>query len=331
MMQYRKLGKTGFEVSEVSLGTWQVGGKWGSGFDDNLAERILNEAIDEGINFIDTADVYEEGKSEAAVGRVVRSRRERVYVATKCGRKISPHTSEGYTPEALRGFVEESLRNLDLETIDLIQLHCPPTPVYYRPEIFELFDDLKREGKIRHLGVSIEKVEEGLKAIEYPNVSTVQLIFNVLRQRPAELLFDRAREKDAGLIVRVPLASGLLSGKFTRESSFAPGDHRNFNRDGSAFDRGETFAGMDFETGLQVAEELKKVFAAGGEGTMAQQSIRWILDHPQISCVIPGASRPEQLHDNVAVSQMSRLPAEVVRGVEKVYEEKVKPIVHHRW
>jgi aryl-alcohol dehydrogenase-like predicted oxidoreductase len=330
-MQYRKLGKTGFEVSEVSLGTWQVGGKWGSGFDDNLAERILNEAIDEGINFIDTADVYEDGKSEAAVGRVVRSRRERIYVATKCGRKISPHTSEGYTPQALRGFVEESLRNLDLETIDLIQLHCPPTPVYYRPEIFELFDDLKREGKIRHLGVSIEKVEEGLKAIEYPNVSTVQLIFNVLRQRPAELLFDRAREKDAGLIVRVPLASGLLSGKFTRESSFAPGDHRNFNRDGSAFDRGETFAGMDFETGLQVAEELKRVFAAGGEGTMAQQSIRWILDHPQISCVIPGASRPEQLHDNVAVSQMSRLPAEVVRGVEKVYEEKVKPIVHHRW
>jgi aryl-alcohol dehydrogenase-like predicted oxidoreductase len=330
-MQYRKLGKTGFEVSEVSLGTWQVGGKWGSGFDDNLAERILNEAIDEGINFIDTADVYEDGKSEAAVGRVVRSRRERIYVATKCGRKISPHTSEGYTPQALRGFVEESLRNLDLETIDLIQLHCPPTPVYYRPEIFELFDDLKREGKIRHLGVSIEKVEEGLKAIEYPNVSTVQLIFNVLRQRPAELLFDRAREKDAGLIVRVPLASGLLSGKFTRESSFAPGDHRNFNRDGSAFDRGETFAGMDFETGLQVAEELKKVFAASGEGTMAQQSIRWILDHPQISCVIPGASRSEQLHDNVAVSQMSRLPAEVVRGVEKVYEEKVKPIVHHRW
>jgi aryl-alcohol dehydrogenase-like predicted oxidoreductase len=330
-MQYRKLGKTGFEVSEVSLGTWQVGGKWGSGFDDNLAERILNEAIDEGINFIDTADVYEDGKSEAAVGRVVRSRRERIYVATKCGRKISPHTSEGYTPQALRGFVEESLRNLDLETIDLIQLHCPPTPVYYRPEIFELFDDLKREGKIRHLGVSIEKVEEGLKAIEYPNVSTVQLIFNVLRQRPAELLFDRAREKDAGLIVRVPLASGLLSGKFTRESSFAPGDHRNFNRDGSAFDRGETFAGMDFETGLQVAEELKRVFAAGGEGTMAQQSIRWILDHPQISCVIPGASRPEQLHDNVAVSQMSRLPAEVVRGVEKVYEEKVRPIVHHRW
>jgi aryl-alcohol dehydrogenase-like predicted oxidoreductase len=325
------LGKTDFQISEVSLGTWQVGGKWGSGFDDRLADRIINEAIDEGINFIDTADVYEDGKSEAAVGRVLRSRRERVYAATKCGRKISPHTSEGYTPEVLRGFVEDSLRNIGLETLDLIQLHCPPTEVYYRPEIFGLFDDLKREGKIRHLGVSVEKVEEGLKAVEYPNVSSVQIIFNVLRQRPAELFFDRAREKDVGIIVRVPLASGLLSGKFTRESSFAEGDHRNFNRDGSAFDRGETFAGLEFETGLEVAEELKEVFAAGKEGTMAQQAIRWILDHPQISCVIPGASRPEQLHDNVAASDLPRLPADVAERIKEVYDSKVKPVVHHRW
>src|SRR6056297_3011617 len=231
-MRYRRLGKTDFEVSELSLGTWQVGGKWGAGFDDALADEILNRAIDNGVNFIDTADVYEDGKSEAAVGRVVRSRQEQVYVASKCGRKISPHVSEGYTPEVLRGFVETSLKNSGLERIDLMQLHCPPTEVYYRPEIFELFDRLQMEGKIGRFGVSVEKVEEGLKAIEYPNVSTVQIIYNMFRQRPAELLFEEASKKEVGIIVRVPLASGLLTGKFDESTEFSENDHRNYNRNG---------------------------------------------------------------------------------------------------
>lgn len=330
-MKYRRLGKTDFQISEISLGTWQVGGKWGSGFDDALADRILNEAVDKGVNFIDTADVYEDGKSEAAVGRLVRSREERVYTATKCGRKISPHSSEGYTPEVLRGFVEESLRNTGLETLDLLQLHCPPTEVYYRPEIFELFDRLREEGKIRHLGVSIEKVEEGLKAVEYPNVAAVQLIFNIFRQRPADLLFERARQKDVGIIVRVPLASGLLSGKFDRRSRFAEGDHRQFNRRGEVFDRGETFAGIEFEKGLELVEELKEISASYSLGTLAQLALRWILMYEQVSTVIPGASKVEQLLNNIEASELPQIDAEIFERIERLYQQKVRPLVHHLW
>jgi aryl-alcohol dehydrogenase-like predicted oxidoreductase len=249
-MKYRTLGKTGFEVSEVSLGTWQVGGRWGEPFSDENAEEIINRAIDLGVNFIDTADVYGGTRSEAAVARVVKARSERVYVATKCGRRISPHVNEGYTVEALAGFVDDSLKNMGVETIDLIQLHCPPMEVYYRPEIFALFDRLKQAGKIRNLGVSVEKVEEAIKAIEYPNVTTVQIIFNMFRHRPSELFFSLAKQRSIGVIVRVPLASGLLSGKMTGQTTFGPDDHRTFNRDGASFDKGETFSGVDFETGL---------------------------------------------------------------------------------
>ncbi len=330
-MKYRRLGKTDFNISEVSLGTWQVGGKWGTGFDDGNAEHILHKAVDNGINFIDTADVYEDGKSEAAVGRVVRSRDEQIYVATKCGRKINPHLSEGYTPEVLRDFVEVSLKNTGLERLDLIQLHCPPTEVYYRPEIFELFEKLKDEGKIRHLGVSVEKVEEALKAIEYPNVAAVQIIFNIFRQRPAELFFDQARQKDVGVIVRVPLASGLLSGKFTKHSEFEPGDHRNFNRTGEAFDKGETFAGIEYERGLELVEELKEICAECTEASLAQTALRWILMHAQVSTIIPGASKAEQLLSNVQVSELPPIPMDVYNRIEQLYMHKVKPLVHHRW
>ncbi len=328
-MQYRRLGKTGFDVSEVSLGTWQVGGGWREKFDDAVAEHILNEAIDTGVNFIDTADVYSGGRSEAAVGRVLRSRSERVYVATKCGRKLQPHVSESYTPKALRGFVEGNLRNTGLDRLDLIQLHCPPTEVYYRPEIFELFERLKAEGKIANLGVSVEKVEEGLKAIEYPNVTTVQIIFNMFRHRPSELFFPEAKRRDIGLIVRVPLASGLLSGKLTRESTFDPGDHRNFNRDGSAFDRGETFGGVDYETGLQAVEELRRRLPS--DYTMAQYALRWILMSDEVGCVIPGASRPEQMRDNLAGAEIPALSAETMQAVREVYEKYIAPQVHQRW
>lgn len=259
-MNFRTLGKTNLKISEISLGTWQVGGKWGSPFSHENAEKILNKAIDSGINFIDTADVYGDGESEKAVGKVIKSRSEKVYVATKCGRKLSPHVNESYTPAVLRKCVEDSLKNMDLETIDLIQLHCPPTEVYYRPEIFELFDRLKQEGKIQNLGVSIEKVEEGIKAIEYPNVCTIQLIYNIFRQRPQELLFPLTQKNNVGLIARVPLASGLLTGKFSKETTFNKEDHRNFNRNGEAFDKGETFSGIDYDQGLQAVEELKKLF-----------------------------------------------------------------------
>jgi aryl-alcohol dehydrogenase-like predicted oxidoreductase len=328
-MELRTLGKTGIEVSAISIGTWQVGGKWGSSFDDANADTILNKAIDSGINFIDTADVYSDGESEKAVGRIVKSRSEKIYVATKCGRQIQPHVNEGYQPAVLRKYVEDSLKRLQLETIDLIQLHCPPTQVYYRSEIFELFDQLKAEGKIQNLGVSVEKVEEALKAIEYDNVSTVQIIFNMFRQRPAELFFSEAKKKNIGIIVRVPLASGLLTGKFSAQSSFTNGDHRQFNRNGEAFDKGETFSGIDYATGLVAVEALKEIFP--GQTNLAPIALKWILQFDAVSCIIPGASNIKQVDSNVSALQMPGFTPEQLAAVQQVYEKYIKKVVHQLW
>jgi aryl-alcohol dehydrogenase-like predicted oxidoreductase len=316
-MNYRRLGKTGFNVSEVSLGTWQVGGGWGAEFDDAMAEEIINTAV------------YDNRASEAAVGRLARERKEQVYVATKCGRRLDPHVADSYTPAAMREFVEQSLENTGLETLDLIQLHCPPTEVYYRPEVFEVFEQMKVEGKIRNLGVSVEKVEEGLKAIEYPNVATVQIIFNMFRHRPAELFFREARARDVGIIVRVPLASGLLSGKLTKSSTFEDGDHRNFNREGAAFDRGETFAGIPYETGVDAVEALK--MRLDDERPLPMLALKWILMHEEVSTVIPGASRPSQVEQNVEASGTADLTPEQLSVVDDVYGRYVRDYVHQRW
>ena len=321
-MKKRLLGKTGFEISEVGLGTWQVGGKWGSGFDRKKAEKILNTAADKGVNFIDTADVYENGESEKAVGRFVRSRSERIYVATKCGRKLSPHVDAAYQTGVLRKFVEESLLNTGLETLDLIQLHCPPTETYYRPEIFELFDDLKKEGKILNLGVSVGTIDEAMKAIEYDNVTAIQIIFNMLRQRPSEQFFAEAAKRNVGIIARVPLASGLLTGKFSDSTTFNDEDHRSFSEE-DALDYGETFAGVDFEKGLDAVEEIKKLFPTAAN--LPAMALKWILMFPEISCVIPGASRPEQVVSNVQASEQPELTAEQMKAIRRIYEEKVWP------
>ncbi len=316
-------------ISAISLGTWQVGGKWGSDFNNDNAAAILNKAVDAGINFIDTADVYSDGESEKAVGRILKSRSEKIYVATKCGRQIQPHVNEGYQPAVLRKYVEDSLKRLQLETIDLIQLHCPPTQVYYRPEIFELFNHLKKEGKIQHLGVSVEKVEEALKAIEYDNVTTVQIIFNMFRQRPAQLFFEQAIKKDIGVIVRVPLASGLLTGTLNKQTNFTAGDHRTFNRNGEAFDKGETFSGIDYETGLMAVEELKKIFP--GHKNLAPVALKWILQHEAVSCIIPGASTAQQVDANLMALQENDLTKEQFDAVQQVYEKYIQPAVHHLW
>jgi aryl-alcohol dehydrogenase-like predicted oxidoreductase len=328
-MKYRKLGKTGFEVSEVSLGTWQVGGRWGEEFDDANADETLNRAIDAGVNFLDTADGYGGGLSERAVGRIVRKRSERVYVATKCGRRLKPHTAEGYTEKNIRGFVEASLKNTGLDVIDLIQLHCPPTQVFYNPAVFEALDQLRGEGKIRHYGVSVEKVEEGLKAIEYPNLATVQIIFNIFRQRPGNLFFGEAKKKNVGIIVRVPLASGLLTGKLTEKSQFSAQDHRVSNREGQRFDRGETFAGVDYRTGLQAVDRLKRVFSDTPD--LALAALRWILMFDKVSCIIPGASRPEQAETNAKASDLPPLNDRQMAEVRKIYVEMIHPLVHHYW
>ncbi|MDI5949376.1 aldo/keto reductase [Flavobacterium yafengii] len=328
-MNYRRLGKTDFEISEISLGTWQVGGKWGSAFNDKTADELINTAIDNGVNFIDTADVYENGLSETAVGRVVRSRSERIYVATKCGRHINPHINEGYQPKVLQQFVEDSLRRTGLETLDLIQLHCPPTEVFYRPEIFEMFDRLKEQGKILNLGVSVEKVEEGLKAIEFPNVTSVQIIFNLFRQRPSELFFKEATKHDVGIIARVPLASGLLTGKFNTKTTFDTQDHRNFNRDGAAFDKGETFSGINYELGLKAVEELKALFPE--TTNLAPIALQWILGFDEVSCIIPGASNESHVLSNLSVYDLPKLTYEKIAAMNEIYERYIKSEVHQLW
>ena len=329
-MATRLLGKTGFKISEISLGTWQVGGKWGENFNPANADSILNTAVDHGINFIDTADVYSDGESEKAVGRLVNSRPERIYVATKCGRKLSPHTNESYQPKALRQFVEDSLKNMNLETIDLIQLHCPPTETYNRPEIFDFFNTLKKEGKILNLGVSVEKVEEALKAIEYDNVSTIQIIFNIFRQRPATDFFKEASKKNIGVIVRVPLASGLLTGKFSQSTVFNPQDHRAFNRNGEAFDKGETFSGIDYLKGLDTVEEIKKLFPV--DTNLAAMALKWILMFPEVSCIIPGASRAEQILSNLKASELPDLSKAQMSGIKQIYDEQIWPdLAKEKW
>ncbi len=322
-MKKRLLGKTGFEISEIGTGTWQVGGKWGSEFSHGNADSILNAAIDNGVNFIDTADVYGDGESEKAVGRLIRSRHERIYVATKCGRRLSPHTDKLYQTGVLRKFVEESLKNMGLETIDLIQLHCPPTETFYRPEIFEFFSILKKEGKILNLGVSVEKIDEALKAIEYENVTTVQIIFNMLRQRPAEGFFAEAARKNIGIIARVPLASGLLTGKFTPSTTFSKGDHRTFNRNGEAFDKGETFSGVDYIKGLKAVEELKKLFPQ--HHNLAVIALKWILMFQEVSCVIPGASNPDQIISNISASELPDFSSEQMDNIKQIYEQYIWP------
>jgi aryl-alcohol dehydrogenase-like predicted oxidoreductase len=328
-MKYRKLGRTGWQVSEISFGAWAIGGDWGE-VDSAESLAALRTALDQGVNLIDTADVYGDGRSEKLVGRVLRERpADEIHVATKAGRRLSPHTVDGYNRENLTVFVERSLRNLDLEAIDLLQLHCPPTEVYYRPEVFGILDDLVAAGRIRHYGVSVEKVEEALKAIDYPNVQTVQIIFNMFRQRPAELFFTQAQARQVGILTRVPLASGLLTGKMRPDTTFAENDHRRYNRHGEAFDVGETFAGVPYDVGLAAVEELRPLVPAGA--TMAQMALRWILMFDAVSCAIPGAKRPSQVSDNVAASTLPLLSEQTMAAVRDVYDRLIRPYVHQRW
>jgi aryl-alcohol dehydrogenase-like predicted oxidoreductase len=324
-MKYRALGRTGWKVSEISFGAWAIGGSWGS-VDDADSLAALNRAIDCGVNFIDTADVYGMGRSERLIAQLKRDRKEEIVVATKAGRRLPAQTADGYNRANLTGFIEDSLRNLSVDCLDLVQLHCPPTDVYYRPEVFGILDDLTTAGKIRYYGVSVERVEEALKAIEFPNVQTVQIIFNCFRLRPSELFFEQATKKQVGILARVPLASGLLSGKLTRESKFDQDDHRNFNRHGEAFDVGETFSGVDYETALRAVEEIRELVPEGM--TMAQFALRWILMFPAVSCAIPGAKRPQQAEENCAASD---LPAVDTERVARIYDEKIRPLVHQRW
>jgi len=327
-MEYRELGRTGWQLSAISFGGWAIGGTWGP-VDDRESLATLHRAVDLGVNFFDTADVYGDGRSERLLGQLRRERGETLYIATKAGRRLDPHTADGYNHQNLTAFVERSLKNLGTDTIDLLQLHCPPTEVYYSPEVFGILDDLVKQGKIRYYGVSVEKVEEGLKAIEYPGVQSVQIIFNIFRQRPAELFFSEVKRRRVGILARVPLASGMLTGKMTRDTTFSPDDHRAFNRQGEAFDRGETFSGVDFQTGLEAVEQLRPLVPEGM--TMAQFALRWILMADAVTCTIPGAKRPAQVEENVRAADLQPLPDAMMAEVHEVYDRLIREQVHHYW
>jgi len=327
-MEYRPLGRTGWRVSAVSFGAWAIGSAWGK-VDDKTSLSTLHRALDLGVNFFDTADVYGDGRSERLLGQLKKERKETFYIATKAGRRLNPHTVEGYNKKNFTEFINRSLKNLGTDTIDLLQLHCPPTELYYMPETFAMMDDFVKEGKIRFYGVSVEKVEEGLIAIEYPNVQTVQIIYNIFRQRPAELFFKEAQRRNTGIIVRVPLASGLLTGKFKKDSKFESDDHRHFNRYGQAFDRGETFAGLDFDYGLKLVDELKTLVPENM--TMTQFALKWILMNPAVSCTIPGAKTPLQVEENAKSADFPQLSDDIMNKIKTLYETKVKPFVHYYW
>lgn len=327
-MKYRTLGRTGFDVSEISFGAWAIGGSWGE-TDDKESMDALHRSVDLGVNFIDTADVYGDGRSERLVAQLRKDRSETIYVATKAGRRLSPHVADGYNATNLTAFVERSLHNLETEALDLLQLHCPPSEVYYRPEVFEALDDLVKAGKLRNYGVSVEKVEEALKAIEYPGVKTVQIIFNMFRLRPSELFFPEAIRRNVGILARVPLASGLLTGKLRRDTAFAGDDHRAFNRHGESFDRGETFSGVDYETGLAAVEEIKTLLPEGV--SLAQFALRWILMFDAVTCAIPGAKRPSQAEANCAAADLPPLTPAQMEAVRALYDRTIAPLVHHYW
>jgi aryl-alcohol dehydrogenase-like predicted oxidoreductase len=327
-LRYRELGRTGWKVSEISFGAWAIGSMWGP-VDDKESVAALHRAVDLGINFIDTADVYGDGKSERLIAQLRKERGEPLYVATKAGRRLSPHTADGYNAQNLTHFVEDSLNRLETESLDLLQLHCPPTEVYYRPEVFGALDRLVEAGKVRHYGVSVEKIEEALKAIEYPNVQSVQIIFNMFRYRPAELFFPEAKRRRVGILARVPLASGLLTGRMRRDTSFSKDDHRNFNRQGEMFDRGETFSGVDYETGLAAIKELGTLVPEGV--SLSQMALRWILMFDAITCAIPGGKRPSQVEENVKASELPRLSDFQMGKIREVYDSRIRNLVHQRW
>jgi aryl-alcohol dehydrogenase-like predicted oxidoreductase len=328
-MQYRRLGSTGWEVSAIGFGAWALGADWGAVTDDD-AMAALHAAVDSGVNFIDTADVYGDGRSEQLVSRLLRERPDdEIHVATKAGRRLDPHNAAGYTGQNITRFVDRSLTNLSIDSVPLLQLHCPPSDVYYRPEVFAALDDLKAAGKIRHYGVSVEKVEEALKATGFPGVESIQIIFNAFRHRPSELFFREAATRDVGIIARVPLASGLLSGRMDRQSSFPPDDHRSYNRDGAAFDVGETFAGVPYEAGLDAVDAIRRLVPEGW--TMAQLALRWILMWDEVSTTIPGAKNPQQATDNAAAADLPPIEAATMAHLESLYRDRIGPLVHHRW
>jgi aryl-alcohol dehydrogenase-like predicted oxidoreductase len=328
-MEYRQLGRTDMKVSAISFGAWAIGGTWGP-VEDEESMKALHAAVDAGVNFVDTADVYGDGRSERLLARLRRERKgETIFVATKAGRRLPKQTPEGYRRENLNAWVDRSLKNLEMDAVDLLQLHCPHPKVYDMPEVFGFLDEMVTAGKVRHYGISVETVDEAFRGIRNPGVKTVQIIFNLFRLKPAEEFFPAAKEKEIGILARVPLASGLLTGKLSEESTFDADDHRRFNREGEAFDKGETFSGVPFDVGLEAVEALRPLVPTGA--TMAQLALRWLLMFDAVTCAIPGAKTPAQARDNVASADLPALDARTMDSARKVYDQHIRRHVHASW
>ena len=327
-METRRLGKTGFHVSVIGFGAWAIGADWGD-VDDETSMRALHAAVDAGVRFFDTADVYGDGRSEQLIARLRRERDEQLVVATKLGRRLPVQSVSGYSTENIDSFVARSQKNLETDRLDLVQLHCPPTDLFYHQEVFATMDDLVRAGRIANYGVSVERVEEALKALDYPGVSTIQIIYNIFRQRPEERLFPAAQVADVGIIARVPLASGLLTGRIKADTVFPPNDHRNYNRHGEAFDVGETFSGVDIEAGLAALAEIRAILPHGE--SLTSLALRFCCSHPAVSTVIPGAKTPAQVHDNASAGDNCTLGEETLARLHEIYRSYIAPLVHNRW
>ncbi len=327
-MKLRKLGKTNIEVSEISLGTWQLGSVWGMPFSHDEAFHILKTAAEEGINCLDTADVYQDGLSEKTIGEYIKINDYHPFVITKIGRRLPAQIKEDYSEEHIRRFVDDSRKNINVDALDMVLLHCPPTDLYAEARVFKIMDQLVLEGKIKHYGVSVEKVEEAMMAMKYPGVEAIEIIFNMFRLKPAEVVFAEAKKNNVGIIVRVPLASGLLTGKYHQKTIFNPNDHRTYNRNGEAFDKGETFSGVNYDLGLKAVDELKKLF---NTENLAPIALRWILMFDAVSTVIPGASRAEQVKWNTGAAKLPPLTEHQMKGVQSIYDQYIKDSVHHLW
>ncbi len=327
-MNYRPLGRTGWRISEISFGAWAVGGTWGA-VDDNESLAAMHKAIDLGVNFIDTADVYGDGRSERLIKQLRKDRSEEIIVATKAGRRLNPHTAEGYNRANLEAFIDRSRENLGVETLNLLQLHCPPSSVYSSTAAFDTLDELVSLGKIRHWGVSVEKIDEAMQAITYDHCQSVQIIFNIFRQRPAESFLGEALKRKVGVLARLPLSSGMLSGKMRPDSTFEPDDHRNFNREGAGFDKGETFSGVPYDLGLAAVEKIRPLVPQGM--TMAAFALRWILMFEGVTAAIPGGKRPDQVEQNCSASTLPALDTPTMEAIKSIYNQDIRPHVHAHW
>ena len=326
-MKYREFSNVGWKVSEIGIGCWAIGSEWGDVSPENAKDALFT-SLDNGVNFFDTADVYGDGRSEKFIGEILKNTKEKIYVATKAGRRLDPHVSEGYNLNNIEAFIDRSLLNLGIDTIDLLQLHCPPSDICGKSETYEMMDEIVKKGKIKYYGVSVEKVSEALDAIQFSNVKSIQIIFNIFRQKPNEIFFKEAKKNNVAIIVRVPLASGLLTGKMNLNSSFPKNDHRNYNINGDSFDVGETFSGINFHKGIEAVKELKTLLPQ--DFSLTDLALKWILSHDEVTVVIPGAKNKLQAQLNTRASEMNNINT-IMNSISDIYQSYFKDDVHSRW